>query len=430
MGAQQRNSGLLGRLLRGGRRAASVARDEGPRTLAVKLLDRVRQRLVSGAPMLAPRQQIRMLVRYDDALECDWTTPQRWAEQPLVVRDRGLRTAWMMHPPGVSSGGHQNIFRFIKYLEDAGHSARVYLYHSADAPIDAGYVRSLIAASPSYPDFAATFEAYDPARGVAPDTDALFATGWETAYPVFRDSSPARRFYFVQDFEPSFYPVGSEHVLAENTYRFGFHGVTAGRWLSEKLAHDYGMQTSAFGFGADLRHYSFANPGRRNGVFFYARPVTTRRGFELGVMALELVARADPDIPIHLAGWDISNYDLPFRHVDHGMQPITALNDIYNQCGVGLVLSLTNLSLLPLELLASGVIPVLNQGENNAKVVQSEFFRYAEASPHALASAVLEELRRPDLPEHAAKGAASITDLTWDVPGREFVDIVVGAMRG
>jgi glycosyltransferase involved in cell wall biosynthesis len=408
---------------------AAITRHEGPRSLAVKVLDRTRQRLVANSSGVH-RDEIRMLVRYDDALECDWTQPQAWATSPLVVRDRGLSTAWIMHPPGESSGGAQNIFRFVRYLEEAGHRSRVYLYHSADHPIDAVYVRQLIAASPSYPDVAAEFIAYDPAQGVHPDVDALFATGWETAYPAFRDPSPARRFYFVQDYEPSFYPVGSEHVLAENTYRFGFQGVTAGRWLSDKLTADYGMQAAPFGFGADLRHYSFANPGRRDGVFFYARPVTTRRGFELGVMALELVARANPDVRIHLAGWDISSYHLPFPHVDHGMLPITALDDIYNQCGVGLVLSLTNLSLLPLELLASGVIPVLNRGENNAKVAQNEFIRYAQPSPHALASAVLEELGRPDLPEYAAKAAVSVADLSWDRPGRDFVDVVVGAMRG
>ena len=61
-------------------------------------------------------------------------------------------------------------------------------------------------------------------------SDAVFATGWETAYPVFNDAGDARKCYFVQDFEPLFYPVGSEYVLAENTYRFNFFGITAGKW--------------------------------------------------------------------------------------------------------------------------------------------------------------------------------------------------------
>jgi hypothetical protein len=109
---------------------------------------------------------------------------------------------------------------------------------------------------------------------------------------------------------------------------------------------------------------------------------------------------------------------------------VSDLNELYNHCAVGLVLSLTNMSLLPLELLASGVIPVLNRGENNDKVVQSEFIRYADPSPHALAAALQEEMHRPDLAEHARKAAASVAPMTWDQPGREFVQILVEAMRG
>jgi len=413
-----------------GRRALGIARREGVRSLTVRALDRLRTDLVAGAPSMVPRQQIRMLVRYEDALEVDWTTPAPWQTSPLVVRERGLSTAWILHPPGESSGGAQNILRFVKYLEDAGHRASIYLYHSADHAIDAPYVGELIAANPSYPDVAAKFYSYSEAGGVAADTDALFATGWETAYPAHRDPSRARRFYFVQDFEPAFYPVGSEHILAENTYRFGFHGITAGRWLSDKLSAEYGMRTTPFGFGADLRHYSFARTRPAEDLFFYARPVTTRRGFELGVMALQHVARAHPDRTIHLAGWDVSDFDLPFRHIDHGTMKITELNEIYNQCAVALVLSLTNMSLLPLELLASGVIPVLNRGPNNDKVVQNPFLRYADPSPRALADALIDEMLRPDHHEYARKAAASVTSMTWEEPGREFVDILVEAMRG
>jgi O-antigen biosynthesis protein len=417
------------RIGRVGRRAVGIARTEGAGVLAVKALDRARASLVARTPTLVPRQQIRMLVRYEDALEVDWTQPAPWQSAPLVVRDRGLSTAWILHPPGESSGGAQNILRFVKYLEDSGHRASIYLYHSADHAIDAPYVRELLAANSSYPDVDAQFYSYHEVGGVAPDTDALFATGWETAYPAYRDPSPARRFYFVQDFEPAFYPVGSEHVLAENTYRFGFHGITAGRWLSDKLAAEYGMRTTPFGFGADLRHYSFARSKPAEDIFFYARPVTTRRGFELGVMALEQVARAHPERTIHLAGWDTSAYDLPFRYVGHGAMRITELNEVYNQCAVALVLSLTNLSLLPLELLAAGVIPVLNRGSNNDKVVQNPYIRYADASPRALAGALVEEMLRPDQHEYARKAAESVTSMTWDEPGREFVDILVEAMR-
>ena len=33
------------------------------------------------------------------------------------------------------------------------------------------------------------------------DLDVLFATGWETAYPVFNMKTNAHKMYFVQDYE-------------------------------------------------------------------------------------------------------------------------------------------------------------------------------------------------------------------------------------
>src|SRR5690606_34493580 len=104
------------------------------------------------------------------------------------------------------------------------------------------------------------------------------------------------------DFEPWFYPVGSASVLAENTYRFGFTALTAGRWLAEKLRADYGMVAHPYDFGADPASYSHVNRGRRSEVFFYARPSTDRRGFELGLMALDILAQQRPDVTINLVG--------------------------------------------------------------------------------------------------------------------------------
>ena len=406
-----------------------IVRDEGWARLALKVLDRLRARVVASMDHPAERQSIRMLVRYEDALAVDWTVPAPWATGLRAVVNEHLSTAWIMHPPGESSGGHQNIFRFLRYLEDAGHHATVYLYHSADHAIDAAYLQRLIHRNPSYPQVVAPFRVWED-HGVDPATDLVVATGWETAYPAYRDPSAAPRAYFVQDFEPSFYPVGSEHQLAENTYRFGFTGITAGDWLATKLHRDYGMVTHSFPFAADTDYYRIVRSGPRQDVFFYARPVTTRRGFELGVMTMQHLKRIRPDVTIHLAGWDVSDYDLPFEHIDHGAMQVSELNDLYNRCGAALVLSLTNLSLLPLELLAAGVVPVVNDAENNRLVSDNPYIRYCEPSPAALARALDEVLSRPDAEVYAQAASASVRGGGWDASGALFVKAIEDAARG
>ena len=112
------------------------------------------------------------------------------------------------------------------------------------------------------------------------------------------------RFYLVQDFEPSFYPAGSESLLAEATYRFGFHGVTAGRWLSELLRRDYGMPADHFDFGRDLTYALDRAVGaeQRTGVCFYSRPRRRAGPTSSPSMALDLFAKRHPEVDIHIYG--------------------------------------------------------------------------------------------------------------------------------
>ena len=400
------------------RAALAILRSQG----LGALLRRVGERL-GGRRSVRPS-----LVRYDDALAVDWSVRHPAVTRPRKVGTGPLTVAWIMSPPGETSGGHQNIYRFISYLEEAGHRVRIYLY-SANLNVSAKSVRTMTASSSAFAMNAASVEQYS-AEGVADDVDAIFATGWETAYPAYRDSSRARRLYFVQDFEPYFYAVGTESVLAENTYRFGFAAITAGRWLAHKLSAEYGMTTRSYEFAADREHYNLLNTGRRNEVFFYARPGTERRGFELGLMALDLFSRERPDYTINMAGWDVSEYTIPFRYRNLGSMPINKLNEVYNRCAVGLVLSMTNMSLLPLELLAAGVIPVVNDGENNVQVADNPYIEYSPASPRALADRLIAVVDREDLPAHARDAADSLDGGGWAKSGEQFVNAFESVMRG
>ena len=397
------------------RRAWAALRSRGPGYAARKLIERAFPQASAPAS----------LVLHDDVLGADWRTPRA---APATAVARPFRTAWIMSPPGANSGGHQNIFRFLKMLEDAGHGVRIYLY-SAHPAVDLVEVRRLLAASSSFPRLAATIE-WLPATGLPHDVDAVFATSWETAYASFTDPLEARRFYFVQDFEPLFYPMSSEAVLAENTYRFGFFGITAGRWLATKLSRDYGMQTASFDFGSDPSRYHLIDDVTRDAVFFYARPETPRRGFELGVLALERFARQHPGIPIITAGQDLSRHRLPFAFENRGNVQVAELGALYNRCVAGLVLSLSNLSLLPLELLACGTIPVVNNGENNELVSSNPFIAYTDPSPAALADRLGETVARPDRDHYARQAAASVELASWDASAQQFLAAVERGMHG
>jgi glycosyltransferase involved in cell wall biosynthesis len=370
---------------------------------------RVRERL---AARVAPHESdpIRVsraaLVRAAEVASAGCEPPR-----PLPLNEDGrLEVAWVCVPPGAGSGGHTTMFRMVAALERAGHRCVVYLHDRHGWSLDQH--RSTI--REWWPWLEA--EIRDAADGID-DAHAIFATAWETAYVVLGSRSRGARFYLVQDFEPWFYPAGSEALLAEATLRFGFHGITAGRWLANLLREDYGMPADHFDFGCDADRYHLDESVERTGVCFFSRPSTPRRAFGLGVAALDLFADRHPDVDIHMFGEPAGR--LPFRAHDHGLLSPEELGRLYNRCVAGLILSATNVSLVPHEMLAAGCIPVVNDAEHNRVVLDNSEVVYAPATPFELANALSALVERPE-PERrdaARVAAASVVGATWDDAG-------------
>jgi glycosyltransferase involved in cell wall biosynthesis len=133
-------------------------------------------------------------------------------------------------------------------------------------------------------------------------------------------------------------------------------------------------------------------------VFFYARHVTPRRGFELGLLGLTLLHRRNPDIEFILAGWDTSEFHIPFPHQNAGVVPHDELPELYRECDAALVLSFTNLSLLPLEIMACGCPVVSNRGPNTEWMLKDGFnAKLCDPTPQSIADTLETLLRDHDL---------------------------------
>jgi O-antigen biosynthesis protein len=258
----------------------------------------------------------------------------------------------------------------------------------------------------------------------APPAYYTVATAWMTAYEVRRFHPTVHRCYFVQDFEPYFYPVGSMSTLCEATYGFGFFGITAGDWLASKLSEGYGMRTSAVGFSCDHQIYRpLPRTDMRPRVLFYGRPSTERRAFELGLLALHSVCEARPEIEVVFVGGRLDDYELPFRHRCEGMLDFHGLATLYSECDAAVVLSMTNASLLPLELMACGVPVISNRAPCTAWLLNDEIAQLAEPTVEGIAgavTAVMDDPERRTQLKDAGLRAASRT--SWDEEGRRMAD--------
>ncbi len=375
------------------------------------VVDRVRSRL---STWLKPKASV-WDVLPEDVLKADLAHPPSILS--LALDDGApISINWVTGPAGPGSGGHTTLFRIMNYLERQGYSNRLYFYDTYGG--DHRYYERI-----TRDHYGVTCPIQKFSSGMR-DAHAVMATGWPSAYAIFNSRCKGKRFYFVQDYEPSFYAVGTKSALAENTYRMGFHGITAGRWLAEKLHREFGMAADWFPFGCDTTRYHFDQSSIRRGVAFYARVGTPRRAVELGLLALELFASRHPEVDLHLFGEDLGR--LPFRYVNHGVVSPAVLAGIYNKCLAGLSLSLTNVSLVPYEMLACGCIPVVNDAEQNRLVLDNPYIRYAQLSPHALANALHEVVTMPAFDEFAKRAAKSTNAASWDTAGAS-VDL---ALRG
>jgi glycosyltransferase involved in cell wall biosynthesis len=323
----------------------------------------------------------------------------------LQAPDPGpLRINWLTPDVrGAGSGGLFNIFRTIQGLERWGHKHRVYVL--ARTSIDEARATEFV--RKNYFPIEARIEEF---KGKTADSDALIATSWVTAYVARKLGNTARKFYFVQDLEHLFYPEGSLCEFARQTYRWGFYGIAAGRWIADVLHAEFEMECSHFGFSYDRESYSpngnCSVPYPKNRVLFYARPKTERRGFELGLLALSIVAKKMPDTEFVLVGFPPRSIRLPFLAVIPGSLSPCELATLYRNCKVALVLSFTNLSLLPLELMACGCAVVSNCGPNVEWLLSDDIARLAKPTPEALADGIIALLA--DERMRARKVAASL----------------------
>jgi glycosyltransferase involved in cell wall biosynthesis len=359
----------------------------------------------------------------EDPLDLDNITDSRGLR--LAVPDkrpaRGtpLTVGWITTPPSPGSGGHTTLFRMVEGVEAAGHRCVLYLYDRYHG--DVGRHEQVVRRS--WPKMRA--EVRSVAGGLAP-LDAYVASGWETAHVLATSSVPTRRLYFVQDFEPWFYPQGSHYVLAEDTYRFGFRVITVGPMLADLLRERYGVHAAVAEFGCDTEVYRLTNPHPRKGVVFYARRETARRGFELGVLALREFHRRHPEHEIHLFG--DPNAQVPFPATNHGVLRPPALAELYNSCAAGIALSFTNLSLVPDEMLACGMRPVVGKSGYSEASIDNPYISWASPTPFGIADA-LGEAVRPDAPA-PAQIAGSIRPTPWGLAQRVTLDTIEDEVYG
>lgn len=307
----------------------------------------------------------------------------------------------------------------VHALENAGHSCELLLYDTFGGNV-AEYEAVIRG---SWPYLNASVRSLDDGLH---GFDACIATGWQTAYALATRSRELdlHRFYFIQDYEPFFYPRGYEYALAEGTYALAMERIALGEMVSSHL-RNLGSDCLTVPFGCDTATYHLLEPQRpREGVVFYSRAGTTRRGFLLAAMSLEEFHRQRPDVPIKVFGpMERTSFNVPVSW--EGLQTPQQLNRLYNSSIAGLGMSFTNISLVAGEMLAAGCIPVVNDSVDGRLDMTSPRVRWAAPNPVAVAEALVTLV---DDPPTDLAAASSSTNVSWATTQAEFLSAFAGVV--
>ncbi len=325
--------------------------------------------------------------------------------------------AWLVPWFDAGSGGHRTIFTNINRLIAHGYRCDMYVDSLKNEYPNEIYERLV----EDYGKFdGEIFTGYQLARNY----DMLVATGWDTAKPV-SEAGCKRKIYFIQDFEPYFFPMGSEYITAEQSYNYGLRGITIGKWLSQKIGNHYNTQTDYFNFCADLKTYHrLDNAKKVKSVCLIFQPGKPRRCDHIALKALQILQKAHPEVKIYLYGSARRKiHNLTVEHL--GIISAKKCNELYNRCTVGICMSASNPSRIPFEMMAAGLPVVELYRENNLYDLPEDGCLLAEPTPEAVAEAVLKILEDPELQKKMSKaGAEYMKDYPLEKGYQQFLEYI------
>ncbi len=321
-----------------------------------------------------------------------------FAKKRPVIKSINWFIPYFLH---VYYGGIYTIFRFADYFSRKGIENRFVLY---DSPL-VSEQEILEKITSAFPDMRnpEVFIHRGSDVSTIPYADVSIATLWTSAYKLLKFKKTLGKFYFIQDYEPLFYPAGTYYALAEATYRFGFYGIVNSPGLYDFITKNYRMQAEFFVPAVDRTMFfpkenpdMFMSPhgakdnrnnppsppfikggkggltgekGEKIKLFLYGRPHHERNAFELAIAAAEKIkALLGDKIEIVSAGsdWNIEDYGVKGVINNLGLLGYEETAKLYRGCDFGLILMFTkHPSYLPMELMASGSIVITNYNEAN-----------------------------------------------------------------
>lgn len=270
--------------------------------------------------------------------------------------------------------------------------------------------------------------------------DVIIATSWESFYKMGKFQ--AYKMYFVQDYEPYFSKFNEKFLLAKKTYELGAHIVSLGIWNIKQIKRECRTDSilDSISFPYEPKEYQLEK--KRNFISYSSKKkikiavYTKEEGKRIPNIIQAILKRAknelmDYGIELEIFFFGLKKNYLPSIGKNLGKLTKNELLNLYKECDFGMCASMTNISLVPYEMIATG-LPLI-EFENGSF---PEFFSHEAAilidyNFQTLVVKLLTALRNPIQIEHMVEiGQNSINGLSWKKTVQEFNDILKYVCKG
>jgi glycosyltransferase involved in cell wall biosynthesis len=270
-----------------------------------------------------------------------------------------LTITMLMPEPFRGSGGHSKALALMRGLADRGHDVAIHFTDSLGELQTPDAVRREFGL-PSTVLINSGPQTFRPC-------DVAIATFWKTAYILY--SMPriaAVKAYFMQDYEPLFYPMGDDYILAQNSYQLGLRNISYGPWVRDKIKREVGADADWIPFFIDkTTFFSDANVPRSNSrLIVFGRPEMARRLWNLTLAAIDQFRQKSNYLGTIEFFGSHTFPPVPFPCIQHGVISSTEMAELFRGGTLGIAISSTNLSMVPFEMMACG-LPVVDIDYNN-----------------------------------------------------------------
>lgn len=268
--------------------------------------------------------------------------------------------------------------------------------------------------------------------------DIVIASSWDTV--AFAKKLPGYKMYFIQDYEPYFFSFGELFLMAQKTYEQGLHMVSLGGWnkeMIEKYCKPVSpLDTVDFPYESReyphyKRDYESYTKKKEITLAVYLKYYGKRLPNIIQYMLKQVKGRFAQDgitLKILYYGEDKSFRTEAGENL--GMLAKKELLALYKRADFGMVASMSNVSLVPYEMLATG-LPLIEFEDGTFPYFFPEGSAIltslsAEDLYHKLKESILNPSQLTDRDKTAQE---YLSTLSWNRTARQFEDIIELAAR-